>query len=151
MVVRGFDLKMAEDIKPVGEKVHRVEFVMPYYAHTGYSGKHNHRGNVAHRFLVELSYARESDKDTQMDKLARMVNYAEVYPLENHTVIKEHSTTRTDLSKVVLYVSQKNMKNVMELVYELRDYLGVLTVGEREGVKGRVYFNTSEVVDYQAN
>ena len=146
---------MTPEVKPVGYKIHRVEFVMPHYASTGYEGKHNHQGTVAHRFLVELSYAlerwkRNPSEKTPMTQLASLINYAEAYAIENHTVAKGHSKTHTDLSKVVLYVPLRHAKRVEELVWELRYHIGVVTTGERDGAKGHVFFNTSEVQDYLA-
>ena len=73
-------------VKPIGEKTHKIEFTMPNHGRTEYHGKHNHEGKVPHRFLVELSYARESTKKTPMVELANLVYYAEVFPMENHSV-----------------------------------------------------------------
>ena len=124
---------------------------MPHYAHTGYHGKHNHEGRVAHRFLVELSYARESHGSSPLKELASLINYAEVYSLENHVVSGGHSRTYTDLSKVCLFVPLKNAERVEELVYELRYTIGVISSGERQGERGHVFFTTSAVQDYLAD
>lgn len=137
-------------VKPVGSHTHRIEFVMPHYAHTEYHGKHNHRGRVAHRFLVELSYAKESAKKTPLTELAQLISYAEVYAIENHTVSLGHSSTHVDQSKVVLYLPVKNAKRAQQLLFELRYHIGIIHTGEREGSKGHVFFNTSVVQDYVA-
>lgn len=138
-------------VRPVGNRTHRVEFLMPAYAHTGYDGKHNHRGTVAHRFLVELSYARESTKTTPMTELAKLINYAEVYKVETHHAYVGHSRTYSDLSKIAIYVPMMHAKRVEELLFELRHYLGIITGGESHGEKGHIIFNTCEIQDYLAD
>lgn len=138
------------NIKPVGYKTRRIEFCMPKYAHTQYHGKHNHEGTVAHRFLVELSYARESTKETLMTKLAKHINYVEAYDMENHTYSQGHSRTHTGNSKVVMYINgpTENYKEVEELLFELRHHIGMIVSPARHGEKSHVLFNVSEVQDY---
>ena len=139
------------NVRPIGDKTHKIEFLMPHYAHTGYHNKHNHEGRVAHRFLVELSYARQSKEKTPLKELSEMINYAETYILENHVVSHGHSRTHSDLSKVALYVPLKHAKRVEELLYELRYTIGIVHAGERHGEKGHVIFNTSQIQDYLAD
>ena len=137
-------------VRPVGEKTHRIQFCMPKYGHTGYHGKHNHMGHVAHRFLVQLSYARQSTKKTPMVQLANLINYCEVYDIQNHTwSAAVGSRTHPQTSKVVLYVPLANCKRVEQLIYELRHYLSVIVGHTAHGE--HVFFNTSEVQDYIAD
>lgn len=129
-------------------KTNRVQFCMPTYRHTDYNGKHNHRGTVAHRFLVQLSYARQSEKKTPMKELADLINYAQAYTIENHLVSSGHSLTNPEVSKIALYLHPSNCKRVQQLLYELRYTLGILPLGQRSGYQGHVLFNTIEVQDY---
>lgn len=138
-------------IRPVGKNTHVLEFLMPKYHKTEYHGHHNHEGTVAHRFLVELSYARESTKTTPMTELAKLIHYAEVHHIQNNVVSHGHSRTYTDISKVQLYLPEANVKKVMDLIYELRYHIGVITSGERYGQKGHVFFSSSATQDYIAD
>ena len=134
--------------QPLGYNMKKLQFLMPHYATTQYKGKHNHQGRAAHRFFVELSYARQSTKITAMTKLAKLINYAETYKMQSHAVAYDSSRTYPDMSKVVIYISEKSIVEVQELIYQLRYHLGILHSGERHGQKGHVLFNVSDVKDF---
>ena len=135
--------------RPVGKKTRRIEFTMPKFKHTEYHGKHNHEGKVAHRFLVELSYARESEKKTPMKELADLIYYAEAYDMENHTYSAGHSKTNPEMSKVALYVRAEDAKRIEELLWKLRHHIGIYIGAEsKEEPNGFLFFNSIDVQDY---
>ena len=133
--------------------MHRIQFCLHNHYHTHYHGKHNHKGTVPHRFLVQLSYARQSTAKTPlspMKQLADLVHYAQAYKIEHNYYSQGQSTTNDEVSKIVLYVPLSHCKRVQQLLYELRYTIGIVTLGQRHGQKGYVFFNTSEVQDYLA-
>lgn len=138
------------NVIPVGQKTHRIDFLMPHYAHTEYHGKHNHRGTVAHRFFVQLSYARQSKQQTPMKELADLITYAEAYPIENHVYAHGHSRTHTDNYKVSIYAPLFRCKRIEQLLFELRHFLGIITA-RPHGQKQHVLFNVSQIQDYLAD
>ena len=136
------------NVRPIGDKTHRIEFLMPQYQHTGYDNKHNHKGVVGHRFLVELSYAKELKEMTPLKELSELIHYAEAYTIDNHVLSLGHARTYSNVTKVALYMSVKFAKKAEELIYRLRQTLGIIHSGQRHGEDGHVIFNTSQVQDY---
>ena len=132
--------------KPVGYRTHKIEFLMPHHAHTEYPNKHNHKGSVQHRFFVQLSYARHTAAKTPLKELSELVHYAEAYKIQNHVYSKGHCRTNSDLSKVTIYASQKDLKRIQQLIFELRHYIGVVTSRSQDGQY--VFMNVSDVQDY---